>query len=85
MAMGVVATFRLESCFSSHHKDKERCMEIGVLLVSFALVFLTSFLLSVLGTGTFFSLLSISIVLGGALIYTEETHPTFRKRLVGRS
>jgi hypothetical protein len=60
-------------------------MEIGVLLASFALVFLTSFLLSVLGTGTFFSLLSISLVLGGALIYNEETHLTSRKRLEERA
>lgn len=57
-------------------------MEIGVLLVSLALVFLTSLLLSVLGTGTFFSLLGLSFILGGTLIYTGETHPTFRKRLV---
>ncbi len=58
-------------------------MEIGVLLVSFALVFLTSFLLSVLGTGIFFSLLGASVVLGGAIIYNEETHFTSRKQLEG--
>ena len=85
MRMGIVATFRLESCFSSHQKEKEIGMEIGVLLASVAVVFLTSFLLSVLGTGTFFSLLSISVVLGGALIYTGETHPTFRKQIGRRS
>ena len=84
MRIGILATFRLESCFSSHQKEKEMDMEIGVLLASFALVFLTSFLLSVFGTGTFFSLLSISVVLGGVFLYTGETHPTFRKQLMGR-
>jgi hypothetical protein len=60
-------------------------MAIGVLLVSFALVFLTSFLLSVLGTGTFFSLLGLSFILGGAFIYAGEIDETSRKRFVGRS
>jgi hypothetical protein len=84
MVVGVVATFPVIGCFSFQQEDKERGMEIGVLLVSLALVFLTSFLLSVLGAGTFFSLLSLSVVLGGAFFYTGETNPAFRKRIVGR-
>ncbi len=56
-------------------------MEIGVLLVSLALVFITSFFISVLGTGTFFSLLGISVVVGGVLIYAKEISLRLRKKL----
>ena len=59
-------------------------MEIGVLLASLALVFITSLVISALGTGTFFSLLSISAVLGGVLFYAGSTEGALRKRLAGR-
>ena len=59
-------------------------MEIGVFLAALIIVFLTSIAISILGTGTFFSLLSISAVLGGILLYTRDTGSEFRKRLVER-
>jgi len=60
-------------------------MEIGVLLAALALVFLTSLLISALGTGTFFFLLSLSAVLSGILLYAGETGSLLKKRLAGRS
>lgn len=59
-------------------------MEIGVFLAALMLVFLTSLVISALGTGTFFSLLSISAVLGGILLYVGDTGSVLRKRLVER-
>lgn len=59
-------------------------MEIGVFLAALMLVFLTSLAISVLGTGTFFSLLSISAVLAGILLYTKDTGAMLKKRLVER-
>jgi hypothetical protein len=59
-------------------------MEVGVFLAALMLVFLTSLAISALGTGTFFSLLSISAVLGGILLYTRDTGSELRKRLVER-
>lgn len=59
-------------------------MEIGVFLAALMLVFLTSLVISALGMGTFFSLLSISAVLGGILLYTRDTGSELRKRLVER-
>lgn len=59
-------------------------MEVGVLLVTLALVFVTSLLISALGTGTFFSLLSISAVLGGILFYAGDAEGILRKRLSGK-
>lgn len=59
-------------------------MEIGVLLVTLTLVFVTSLLISALGTGTFFSLLSISAVLGGILFYAGDPAGIFRKLLSGK-
>lgn len=57
-------------------------MEIGVLLVSLALVFLTSFFISVLGTGTFFSLLGISLLLGGTIFYAKDISFRLRKKFL---
>lgn len=54
-------------------------MEVGVLLVSLALVFITSLLISALGTGVFFSLLSLSVVFGGFLFYTGNTESFMKK------
>lgn len=59
-------------------------MEIGVFLAALMLVFLTSLVISALGTGTFFSLLSISVLLGGILLYTGDTKSVLRKRRVAR-
>lgn len=59
-------------------------MEVGVLLASLALVFITSLLISALGTGVFFSLLSISAVLGVVLLSTGNSHLPLVKRWVGR-
>jgi hypothetical protein len=59
-------------------------MEVGVFLAALMLVLLTSLVISALGTGTFFSLLSISAVLGGILLYTGDTGSVLRKRLVDR-
>ena len=55
-------------------------MVVGVLLVAFALVALTSAMISAVGVGTFFSLLSLSAVFGGFILYTGNEEP-FRKRL----
>lgn len=54
-------------------------MEVGVLLVSLALVFITSFLISVLGTSVFFSLLSLSAVFAGFLFYTGNAASVMKK------
>jgi hypothetical protein len=54
-------------------------MEIGVLLASLIVVFLTSLLIAALGTGTFLSLLGLSVVLGGAVAYTGEINWPFNK------
>jgi hypothetical protein len=59
-------------------------MEIGVFLAALMLVFLTSLLISALGTAAFFSLLSISAAIGGILLYTGDTGKMLRKRLVER-
>jgi hypothetical protein len=59
-------------------------MEIGVLLVSLALVLLTSILISALGPGVFFSLLSISAVLGVVLFAPANGSRPLVKRWVGR-
>lgn len=59
-------------------------MEVGVVLIALAIVFLTSLLISALGTGTFFSLLSISTVLAALFFYSGATNNVLRKRLVGR-
>jgi len=59
-------------------------MEVGVLLVTLTLVFVTSLLISALGAGTFFSLLSISTVLGGILLYAGGGEGIFRKLLSGK-
>jgi hypothetical protein len=59
-------------------------MEVGVLLVSLALVFITSLLIAALGTGAFFSLLSISAVLGAILFYARDTKLPLRKLLARR-
>lgn len=59
-------------------------MEIGVFLAAIILVFLTSLLISALGTGTFFSVLSISAALAGVLLYTRDTGRELRKRLIER-
>ena len=55
-------------------------MVIGVLLVAFALVALTSVVISAVGTGVFFSFLGLSAVFGGLVLYTGNAEP-FRKRL----
>lgn len=59
-------------------------MEVGVLLVTLTLVFITSLLISALGTGMFFSLLSISAVLGGILFYAGDAEGIFKKLLGGK-
>jgi len=56
-------------------------MEIGVLLASLVLVFITTLIISALGTGTFFSVLSISAVLGGVLLYVGNTEGALRNVL----
>ena len=55
-------------------------MVIGVLLVAFALVALTSAVISVVGVGVFFSFLSLSVVFGGLALSTGNAEP-FIKRL----
>jgi hypothetical protein len=60
-------------------------MEIGVLLVSLALVLITSLLISALGTGTFFSLLSVSVLIGIVFFSTGVSLSELKRRLVGRS
>ena len=59
-------------------------MEVGVLLVTLTLVLVTSLLISLLGTATFFSLLSITAVLGGILFYAGDPESILRKRLSGK-
>jgi hypothetical protein len=59
-------------------------MEIGVLLASLALVVITSLLISVLGTGTFFSLLSVSVIVGVILFSTGASLSELKRRLVRR-
>lgn len=54
-------------------------MEVGVLLVSLALVLITSLLISALGTGVFFSLLSLSVVFGGFLFYTGNAESLMKR------
>ncbi|HXG19449.1 MAG TPA: hypothetical protein VNN62_10305 [Methylomirabilota bacterium] len=60
-------------------------MEIGVLLASLAVVLITSLLISALGTGTFFSLLSVSVIVGVILFSTGPSLSELKRRLVGRS
>ena len=55
-------------------------MVVGVLLVAFALVALTSAMIAAVGVSVFFSLLSLSAVFGGLVLYTGNAEP-FRKRL----
>ena len=55
-------------------------MEVGVLLVSLILVFVTSLLISALGTGAFLSLLSLSAVLGAVLFYAGDAELMLKKR-----
>jgi|GEM_PF-3676415 len=45
-------------------------MVVGVLLVAFALVALTSAVISAVGTGVFFSFLGLGAVFGGLVFYT---------------
>ena len=59
-------------------------MVVGVLVVAFALVALTSAVISAVGVGVFFSFLSLSAVFGGLVLYTGNAEP-FRKRLFDKS
>lgn len=59
-------------------------MEVGVLLASLLSVFITSLLISALGTEVFFSLLGISVVLGVALLYTGNAETVIKRLSASR-
>jgi hypothetical protein len=70
------------SCGCSLVKDifiRRSPVVVGVLLVAIALVVLTSFVISALGTSAFFSFVSLSAVFGAVVFSTRTAAPLIKR------